>query len=263
MSSLTRLKKNAPNWVTDHTATNSNFVFSAISEKPSGAPGKTYELVIEEKHDSIEVREQSGRELLPNCCVERHINPGGTFCVFYNSTKAIPSDDVAKAWWIGLQRYLSDQEYARKHKEWPIHRGLSHGDAASIQLKMEELADKYGWRPELLHGMFRNMGWLGEPLGTIDKKTGKLRNQRSACPRGCHYIHNPTLKANCAGRACAKGCKKLHPPVLKVDCPNRQAVNQIAHWEHQRRSHERALIAQIKSDGVTCCGTMKRCMLDD
>ena len=122
---------------------------------PSGALGRTYELVIRTTpRDTVEVWEGRPNAQLPKCCVERHINADATFCLHFGSTKPILDFDNAIDWWTSLGDFLKHQDYSSKRRKWPIHAQLSHGDAAQAQLRMEKLAEPLGWKEEILDSIF-------------------------------------------------------------------------------------------------------------
>lgn len=261
MNSIEFLKETAPNWVDTNSLIADEIQLVANSQLPSGAPGNRYCLRISETKGKLRVKEHPEPNVLPLCCIERHINDDGTFCTFYGSNNLILHRDAAIEWWGGLKQFLSDQEFASKHQKWPGHRSMSHGDAADIQLRMEEIALKNDWIEETLSGMFRKTGWLGGAINRVRKNSALPVNQRGPCPRGCLYCHTPSLQKDCANDGCADSCKKKHNPVLLADCPNRSAINELILLENQRRKRELAYVQSIAKKGIQCCGTMDGCPL--
>lgn len=264
MSVISRLADNCPDWVEVGTQTSSKLVFCANPRSRSGTPGKqTYELVAIFQNGELTVSESAPGANLPTLCVERHINPGSTFCLFMHSGTPPQSHEEALYWWRALKAYLQHQQYAGKHGHWPIDAQMSHGRAADIQQQMEALSNKVGWRDEILASIFRKKGWLGGTLPRLAKGRKTLVNVRSPCPRGCTRKHHPLRKKACQRRDCLPTCMKQHPLILRADCPHRKDIEQLVIWELTRRDIEARMIEQLKSDGHRCCGTMKQCALRD
>lgn len=156
--------------------------------------------------------------------------------------------------------FLLHQEYAQKYGVWPLEGGLSHGDAAQIQEKMEELAAPLGWKEEVLIGIFRRKGWLANSLPKASQRLDRLLNSRTPCPRGC---------TRQAGSNCPIVC---HPtdtspeatdgkPILRAECPSRSTLERIALLEHRRQKAQNDFIEEMRKDTPDCCGTMKNCPL--
>lgn len=194
----------------------------------------------------------------PASCPERHINPDATFCISYGSTEPLIEAHAAIAWWEYLRMFLLHQEYARKYGVWPLEGGLSHGDAARIQEKMEELAAPLGWKEEILVGMFRRKGWLANSLPKASQRLERLLNSRTPCPRGCKRQADSNRSIVCRP---ADSDPELADgkPILRAECPNRSALERIALLEHRRRKAQNDFIQQIDRDTHACCRTMKFC----
>lgn len=263
MSSLDYLVDAKPDWVEILSRKKRLLKTKMRSQKDSGAPGEVYFVSIENiDADCVKAYETPANRRLPECCVERHINRGSSFCLYLNSTRPIASIPNATAWWVALGKYLSHQDFASKHGRWPRDQGLSHGDAADIQIEMEELAEPLGWKTEVLDSIFRGRGFLAEaPLRQYkDKKKGFV-NLRSPCPRGCRKLHFPYQKLSCAKNHCVSDCRKLHKPILRASCPNRRVIEELNWLEIKRKTEEEKLISDLREKGVQCCGTMKDCPL--
>jgi len=255
MSSIDRLRETIPAWCTVKPQVTGTLEFTAYSKLPSGAPGRQYNLRVMETKSGLEVSEAAHAKILPSCCVERHINHDGTFCIFLGSTETLSDKNSAINWWKGLKQFLSDQEYAKNKKKWPAHRSMSHGRAAEIQLRMEKIALENNWTKEVLSGMFRSTGWLGQ--SNIRIRNDEMRsNQRSPCPRGCKNYHENGIR-----KKCASNCNKKHSAILLIDCPNKAAINELSVLEVKRRKLECYYINEIQRSGIKCCGTMKDCQL--
>ena len=207
--------------------------------------------------------EQSGQKQWPEFCLERHINPDSSFCVFYGSENRIGDDEQAVLWWSHLASYINNQVYAGRFLVWPQGAGLSHGDAAAEQVAMEILAEPLSWKEELWQGMFRRSGWLAEKLPRISKDGKRVVNSRSPCPRGCTRKHKGFRKPSCESLDCLPGCKKEHKPVLRAECPQRKTVERIILHETRRRRIEEDMVRKLHQSGHRCCGSMKYCPLRD
>lgn len=260
MSSLKLLSENCPDWV---EIQQKSWCRATIVVAPPLAgsvdPVRYYlDLALTDK-GGVSVCEQSEHRRFPEFCMERHINPGGTFCLEYGSEDRLSDVDAANRWWSSLESFLHNQEYAAKRGEWPLAAGLSHGQAALEQLAMEELAKPLGWTDELLGGMFRGRGWLARNLPRVTRTLDLVVNARTPCPRGCTWKHRSLRKNSCELDSCETGCRKLHKPVLRANCPNRRIIEEIVLREHRRRAIEAAIVADLKKQKAQCCGSMKNC----
>lgn len=262
MNSLHYLLNMRPNWVQINQNNQTELKVVARGPKDSGLPGRSYRLVIRSlSGHRISVAEDPESAILPNCCVERHINPDSTFCLFLDSTNPIRSNEEAETWWSGLKVYLNHQDYAQKHRRWPLRAQLCHGDAAEVQTQMESLVGDLGWQDELAFAMFRSTGWLSGNLPRPTKSGSGLVNVRSPCPRGCTHKHLHLRKHSCVRDKCVLGCARQHQKITRSNCPNRRVVEQLVILEFRRRSLEAGFIAELIKAGVECCGTMDDCAL--
>lgn len=262
MSAIARLVDTSPDWIEISKRTAAKLIFKATPPSRCGVPGKiSYDLAAEVRKGSLSVSEAAPGTKLPSLCVERHVNPGSTFCLFVDSQTFPQSHGDALYWWNGLKAYLQHQQYADKHGQWPIDAQMSHGPAAYIQREMEEVGGELGWRTDILASIFRKKLWLGGPLPRLAVERKTLVNARSACPRGCTRKHHPYRKLGCQQADCLPACRKQHPPILRADCPNRDAVEKLVMLEHDRRAIETRMVEQLKRDGHRCCGKMKQCAL--
>lgn len=262
MSSLAYLLNSIPHWVGVLSSSGSELRICARPPHPSGRLGRSYILEVRSgADDHLCVAEVADRRQLPATCVERHINPDSTFCLFINSSEPISSTDQAEYWWESLRIYLVNQDFAHKRGSWPIESGLSHGDAGRVQLEMEEIAEPLNWKEELLNSMFRGEGWLSGSLPRRHRRKGALVAARSPCPRGCTRKHAALRKRACELVSCSADCRRQHKSILRAECPNRDAVERLVLLEYERRAKEAELIAALKADGIRCCGTMKNCPL--
>lgn len=87
-----------------------------------------------------------GSNLLPSFCPERHINPGGSFCLYWEGSQQLDVVDEAsaKVWMETLIQFLRLQERAAQIRRWPTRKAWAHGDAAKPQLQAMEAAASLG-----------------------------------------------------------------------------------------------------------------------
>lgn len=264
MNSLSLLLRTIPTWATVAERQPTATLVTATPPLEGGRRPKTYMLELRpSKHGGVSVFEQGDNKLLPTFCLERHINPDGSFCVFYGSEEKIPDTDSAELWWSHLARFLDFQMFAEKNRLWPLRSGLTHAEAADEQIAMENLAAPLGWEDEILEGVFRHRGWLAENLPRVSKDMRRVLNSRTPCPRGCRWKHKLLRKQSCTETNCNSGCNRLHKPILRAECPNRQSIEKIVLHEHRRKWIEGQIVKDLHQKGRKCCGTMKNCPLRD
>lgn len=264
MSALTLLLRNVPPWVEIEEQRGNRARITASPPLEGGKPTRDFFLELRPSSSGgVAVFEQEAKRQFPEFCLERHINPDSSFCVFYGSEHLITDDAIAEQWWSHLSTYLNNQIYAGRFEVWPQGSGLSHGDAADEQIAMEELADPLGWKEEIWEGMFRRTGWLAEKLPRISKDAKRVVNARSPCPRGCTKKHKLLRSRICEKIDCYPGCKRSHKAVLRAECPHRDSIELIILHEHRRRKMEEQIVSKLFRDGRGCCGTMKHCALRD
>ncbi|WP_339679221.1 E2 domain-containing protein [uncultured Hyphomonas sp.] len=264
MNSLEYLAANNPAWSYISTVDPEAIQTKCQPCGIDGAPTREYALKIElVAAKRIQVCEDPQHALLPACCVERHINPNSSFCLFLNSTAQIYDHDQANEWWGALRWFLARQDYASKRRLWPVDGGLCHGDAAEVQLAMESLTLPDGWLEEIRYSIFRHSGWLAGTLPRLTKDKSRVVNVREPCPRGCKRKHHPLQKKSCDVQLCIDGCHRQHKNILRAECPNRSIIERLVILEHERRRREKKFIQDLIATGVKCCNTMKYCPLRD
>lgn len=263
MKSLVKLIECLPSWAELGKQTKKKLRIVAGPPLADGTPsGRKFQLVIRQyPKGHITVKEAKSERQLPQCCVERHINADGTFCLYLDSTKPISDQADAEEWWRGIHAFLNHQVFAERWQYWPPNAQLSHGSAAATQISMENVAGDFGWTQEVLDGIFLNRGWLGSDLLGLAKGDPKVVNSRSACPRGCMDRHKPASRKNCMSERCGADCNKQHLNILRANCPQRRDIEKLILLEHKRRGQEKAFVQSLKKKGTSCCGTMKSCPL--
>lgn len=259
MSSLGLLLQHTPPWVQIVKDRQGSVQVSCAPQQASGLRAGRYLLKLSLlRGGGVSVAEDEEVNQFPASCPERHINPDATFCISLGSTEPLIEVHAATAWWEYLRMFIVHQEFAEKFGVWPLEGGLSHGDAALIQKKMEELAAPLGWKEEILIGMFRRKGWLANSLPKASQRLDRLLNSRTPCPRGCtrQADGNRSIVCRPADTEATDG-----KPILRAKCPNRPALERIALLEHRRRKAENNFIQEIRKVAPKCCGTMKYCPL--
>ena len=234
MNSLELLLKHTPSWVQLVRNRKVSVQVSCAPRKASGLIAGHYLLKLSLlRGGGVSVAEGEGVSSFPKSCPERHINPDATFCISYGSTEPLIEEHAAIAWWEYLRMFLLHQEYAQKYGVWPLEGGLSHGEAARFQEKMEELAAPLGWKEEILVGMFRSKGWLANSLPKASQRLDRLLNSRTPCPRGCIRQADSNRSIVCrpadADLSAADG-----KPILRAECPNRSTLERISLLEDRK-----------------------------
>lgn len=93
-----------------------------------------YKLLLRQQGGQVTAQEETPQHL-PAFCPERHINLGGTFCLYYAGAACLNVVDEAsaRAWLETVYKYLKLQERARIQRRWPSNDVWAHGDAAYYQ----------------------------------------------------------------------------------------------------------------------------------
>lgn len=106
---------------------------------------RAYSLLLVQHDMRLTVREEAPYHL-PPFCPERHINPGGTFCLYFDQAAdlRVLDEPSAHAWMETVYRYLMLQERVRLRRQWPNKDTWAHGEAAYHQLQAQTVAAKLG-----------------------------------------------------------------------------------------------------------------------
>ena len=148
-----------PAWVTIRDRAEGSLSVATAGAHPSGEPLRNYDLCIAEGSYGVLAREQVGGGLLPDNCLQRHMNTDGSFCIGYGAPREVVDLAGGERWWSLLLGYLQCQDIAQLTRRWPPNRGLSHGDAAALQLEAESLANKLGLLTQYREAVEYGISW--------------------------------------------------------------------------------------------------------
>lgn len=227
--------------------------FSVQPPLPSGAPSPEYKLVIKTIGQSVTAAEIDPT-LLPEFCPERHINPGGTFCLYWAEAEDgdIVDEDTANLWWGKLLLFLRHQRTAGKLREWPGQGDArAHGNAARYQAQAEQEADVLG---QTLRQALRD-----NRLTTKKRKSGRIGlylNGKRLLSVFLKERRVMTLRQRCK---CAEAEQRRLPI---VDCGDHgAAIVRLVLAMEAWKSAEAEFSKTFKSLSYKCCGTMDNCPL--
>jgi hypothetical protein len=238
--SLDALARCCPTWAEFRSVHVREAEIDVVAVRSSKAFTRVFQLRAVSFGDEVMVSERSIGSMLPACCPERHINPGGSFCIGLRAGEGI-TDETAPAWWMKLHAFALWQETAEETGFWPSEAQLSHGQAGEMELAAENAADQLGLRVAYREAVAFDTGIIAVGVRRINAKTGMLRNGRSACICGRTDRRARTLlRRDCHGNGF--GC----PIVL----------------EHRRRTMVDEFWGTLRRS-VTCCGTMHECPLKE
>ena len=214
-----------------------------------------YTLSLDQSGARVSVREETPKNL-PSFCPERHINPDGTFCLYFPGATQLDVVDEATAtvWLEAVYKYLKLQDRARTKRAWPNSEHWAHGSAAQHQAKAQAAASALGPRfsealaNELLSIKERrsrnkrrilDLWFGGSLLYSVWEATQKVLRQKQRC-----FCDPPGLKTPKRLRRCGKHAK--HASVLVIS---------LRDWKKE----EAAFKTQVA--GMKCCGTCDDCPL--
>ena len=225
----------APDWVAIIDRSPAGLDVDVSPRQQSGAPTEIFELFVDTRSPSGAAGERVLGRRLPRSCSERHVNFDGTFCLGLDRA-AIVDEQGGKRFWETVRTYLLSQLFAEKHGRWPPGRGLSHGDAAYLQMQAELAASAAGLAGAYATALDHQQGWLAGDLPQIVEAMADGAH-------ACCSIGEPT--------------GSLH---IQLGCDQCAAVADLVRLEHERRGSEREFTAS-SAWTRTCCATMPRCEL--
>lgn len=236
MGSVDLLKRVAPNWVTVIDTTPDSLRFRAKINRAGGIQSREYRLRATSLHAHVvSVSEEVIGTLLPAWCPERHVNPGGSFCLGLNAGNNIGDLTDAAAWWRKVEVFLECQEVAHNTGRWPLHIQLSHGEAGAIQLQAEEIAKTLNRTNELEGSILFNSGVIAKAARQL---IFGVRHSRAECLCGRKDKHGKAL--------IRKTCqRKFDDCLILLEVKRRGAVKDF--W------------TSFKNE--KCCGSISTCPL--
>lgn len=230
-------------------------IFGVRPPNASGAPSPEFVLEVVRERTTVSVKELKA-VLLPSFCSERHINPDGTFCLYWGEVEPgeITNSDEAQAWWGKLLSFLLRQRSAAALRKWPgMADARAHGsEAARFQAMTEKNAALLGPKFEasfrddrltLRRGRRRDRIALfqdGRRVLTVLPSERRVMTQRQRCK--CDHADVRCLPlASCGNHGFA-----LAEFVVTMDC-----------W----KKAEATFYEYLQESNHTCCGTMDNCPL--
>ncbi|WP_299006085.1 E2 domain-associated cysteine-rich protein [uncultured Caulobacter sp.] len=208
-----------------------------------------YHLHVEVTRGDVLVREHTP-ERLPAFCPDRHINPGGGFCLGYSETdpQRIEDDEGVVLWWRKVLKFLALQETAARLGRWPTTVEWAHGSAAVHQARAERCAEALGHHfVEALGRRRLQVRRRGNAPAFVTLREGERRLYSVWVKPG----RVATLRQRCV---CGSG-KALNA------CADHAAmaaglVQALMDWNEAEKRFWKAMRQQ------TCCGSMPDCPMN-
>lgn len=231
---------------------------SAIISVPRpGGDRHEFSLELIASGNVVTVRE-APPNLLPVFCPDRHINPGGSFCLGWGSTALadVIDENSARAWWTAVVRFLQLQLSANETRMWLNGANdWAHGEAATHQARAEAAAGQLGpnFRNDLRAGKF-------SVSHEEHKRGGRIELRR----RGLHVARvfvGPPVRLKEDNVRCP--CDDPAGPTVG-DCGDHADhlavfATELWHWQQAETRFGRDLALR----GQACCGTLDDCKLRD
>ncbi|WP_352230504.1 E2 domain-associated cysteine-rich protein [Rhizobium sp. CG5] len=230
-------------------------IYGVCPPSASGAPSPEFILEISREGERVSVKEAEAT-LLPSFCAERHINPGGTFCLNWGEVEPTQIEDheEAEAWWGKLLTFLLRQRSAAALRRWPGKADArAHGsEAAHLQAMAEQNAAALGPkfvallrddRLRLGRGRRRDRIALlqdGRRVVTVVPAVRRVMTLRQRCK--CDHADVRRLPL----ASCGDHARLIAELVLNMDG-----------W----RKAEADFYTYLRASRQVCCGTMDECPL--
>lgn len=224
-----------------------------------------YDLVITLEHDDIKVREnENSQRQLPSCCVQRHINPDGSFCLGWTDKSKkfieVVDQDSAERWWATLMSYLKNQYISSQKREWNHTQEWAHGEAVIHQKKALDSARLLSENTKDLveagrisvkskttkHHKTVLTVYLDKKIWYIVRSDARGENFKVVCAKQKCIFHEGKAKKSL--KKCSKKLHQLH--AIQMAC-------HIHEWVIKAEAFTKAL----KKLNINCCGTMDDCPL--
>ncbi len=231
----------APNWFSKISVEAAVVEGECTIIDSSAISDRVYSVRIEEHRDHIYVRESVPGTRLPRVCYNRHIQPGGYFCLGLDAGRLVEDATNAKNWWSSLSEYLRIQAVAAATGRWPRTMELDHGEAGYHHQKALEAAATLGVSEEY------ELALIGEPSWTtrlLSRDGKRVVNGRAPCPVGC---------ADEKGRA-----------ILRCECCSKESLMELLQRERKRGVALKDFWEGVRKDkNMVCCQTMIDCPIRD
>ncbi len=207
----------------------------------SATSDRIYAIRIEESGGHIFVREAVPGTKLPRVCYDRHIQPGGYFCLGLNAGRLVQDFTTAKNWWSSLSEFLRIQAVAAATGRWPRTMELDHGEAGEHHQRALSAAAALRVSEEYELALIGQPSWTTRLLSWDGKR---LLNGRAPCPVGC---------TDRSGR-----------PVLRCDCCSKDSLLELLLSERNRAAALKRFWESVRKDKeAVCCRTMIDCPIRD
>ncbi|WP_353851279.1 E2 domain-associated cysteine-rich protein [Microbulbifer sp.] len=213
-----------------------------------------YRLLLREKGEWVSAQEETPNHL-PYFCPERHINPGGTFCLNYSPVDSLNVMDEAsaRAWLETVYKFLRLQDRAKRQRKWPNSDTWAHGDAARHQLRAQTAA-------ATLSGEIAAA--LADCRLTLKRRASKGRQILEIWIGDAHVysVWESNQKVINKKRRCFCGESGLRRPKRLRRCGNHaKQASELALAVRDREDEEERFWDSMRHQ--TCCGTCDACPL--
>ena len=223
---------------------------------PSGT-SHSYCLVIRDNGTIPVVFEDMPRQL-PACCMERHINSDGSFCLSWapGEPSAVNNEATARQFWARLTRFLQSQLSASKLRIWPGGQDArAHGDAALHQANAEQIASELGptVATDLKNGLL--------VVRADQKKHGSTRLELMRGEKRVARIHTRTRALVTERVQCLCDASQATQAPIETCGDHAQRIALLTWAIHEwHRLHRKSVLTAMIS-GQTCCGSIDHCEL--
>lgn len=223
----------------------------------SGAPAATYRIEVCVVGGALRVREHGTRQL-PAYCPERHINEGGSFCLYWAEEEPlefVTLDDVL-LWWGKLLTFLRRQIAVDRLRRWPGKADArAHGPQAARQQALAERA------ASALGEKFTSAMDEGRLTAMRSRSSGRKRVRLLLDMRRIVSVETASrrvmsLRSRCP---CGQGGSKPLPVVACAD--HASALATLALAMERWAEAERKFFEFAASCGQECCGSVDGCPL--
>jgi len=243
-----------PIWVDRSEKKSDGLYLTGSVPKFGGGVHPSLDLIVFLKGKRFAAKEsRNGR--WPSFCPERHINPGGDFCLGVDDDVPIVSDaDTASQWWGILENHLRLQFRADRQKKWPTPNSYPHGDAGNIQAKIEKRIQKSSMKNKIDYSVLRASGIINEDIRKklISKKGKRINKGRVPC----------IFLQHCECEAQRKKVASKRP-IFRNNCDNRDLIYEIVVAENliEKAEYEfwQSLQNHPEFTDFNCCGFSKEC----